>query len=39
MNNSNFKYTEIGYIPNDWEVKSLGEICNNISSGTRVVVY
>ncbi len=26
MNNSNFKYTEIGYIPNDWEVKTLGEI-------------
>ena len=34
MNNSNFKYTEIGYIPNEWEVKALGEICEIITKGT-----
>lgn len=33
MTEENFKYTEIGYIPNDWEVKSLGEITSRITVG------
>lgn len=38
MNNSNFKYTEIGYIPNDWGVKALGEIAE-ILNGDRSERY
>ena len=34
MNNSNFKYTEIGYIPNDWDVKTIEEICT-ITTGSQ----
>ena len=28
-----FKMTEIGLIPEDWEVKKLGEICENVRNG------
>lgn len=31
---SNYKQTEIGLIPKDWEVKSLGELCSLITKQT-----
>lgn len=34
MIETNFKHTEIGLIPHDWEVKSLGEICD-VRDGTH----
>lgn len=30
-----YKKTEIGIIPQDWEVKKLGEICSSIKDGTH----
>lgn len=27
------KQTEVGLIPDDWEVKKLGDLCKNVSSG------
>jgi type I restriction enzyme, S subunit len=33
-NNTYFKQTEIGGIPQDWDVVSIGEICNVTSGGT-----
>ena len=38
MNNNNpqkYKNTEIGSIPEDWEVKSMGEVCIKITDGTH----
>ena len=34
MKEANFKETEIGKIPVDWEVKTLGEFCSTFSGGT-----
>lgn len=34
MVETNFKHTEIGLIPHDWEVKTLGEICD-VRDGTH----
>ena len=34
MKETKFKQTEIGMIPDDWEVKRLGELCNTASGGT-----
>src|SRR5215208_5342549 len=31
--NSEYKLTEIGEIPNDWQVKALSEICSSFTSG------
>ena len=33
MKETKFKQTEVGLIPSDWEVKFLGNLCKNISSG------
>ena len=33
MKETKFKQTEVGLIPNDWDVKFLGNLCKNISSG------
>ena len=34
MKEANFKETEIGKIPVDWEVRTLGEFCSTFSGGT-----
>lgn len=36
---SNYKQTEIGLIPEDWEVKNIGTTCNVITGGEAPVVY
>lgn len=33
MKETKFKYTEIGYIPNDWEVSKWGDVLTTFSSG------
>lgn len=33
MKKAKFKMTEIGSIPEDWDVKRLGEVCENIRNG------
>ena len=33
MKETKFKQTEVGLIPSDWNVKFLGNLCKNISSG------
>lgn len=37
MRETKFKQTEVGMIPSDWEVKCLGELCKNISSGKNKI--
>lgn len=34
MNHENMKMTEVGWIPKDWEVKTLGEVGSIMSGGT-----
>ena len=34
MNRPGYKHTKVGMIPEDWEVKPLGEICSCFSGGT-----
>lgn len=34
MTETNFKHTDLGLIPHDWEVKTLGEICD-VRDGTH----
>lgn len=33
MNKPGYKHTPLGWIPEDWEVKRLGEICSHFKSG------
>lgn len=35
MITNNFKNSELGPIPNDWDVKTLGEICGKITDGSH----
>lgn len=36
---TNYKQTELGPIPEDWEVKNIGTTCNVITGGEAPVVY
>lgn len=36
---TNYKQTELGPIPEDWEVKNIGTTCNVITAGEAPVVY
>ena len=35
MVETNFKHTEIGLIPHDWEVKTFADLCHNITDGSH----